>query len=51
MAGAAALSTATVSSAQTAEETPAATQAKNPYGGCRAAGSRFHPTTDPLRAW
>ena len=41
LAGAAALSTGAVSSAQTAAETPAGVQAKNPYGGVPSGGITF----------
>ncbi|MFA1627683.1 guanitoxin biosynthesis MBL fold metallo-hydrolase GntH [Rhizobium mongolense] len=47
LAGAAALSTATVSSAQTAEETPAAARAKNPYGGVPSGGITLPPYYRP----
>ena len=41
LAGAAALSTGAVSSAQTVSETPAGVQAKNPYGGVPSGGITF----------
>ena len=47
LAGAAALSTGAVSSAQTADETPAAVQAKNPYGGVPSGGITFPPYYRP----
>ena len=47
LAGAAALSTGAVSSAQTAAETPAGVQAKNPYGGVPSGGITFPPYYRP----
>jgi hypothetical protein len=41
LAGAAALSTGAVASAQTADKTPIAVQAKNPYGGVPSGGITF----------
>ena len=45
LAGAAALSTGAVASAQTADQTPAAVQAKNPYGGVPSGGITLPPYT------
>ena len=47
LAGAAALSTGAVSSAQAADETPAAVQAKNPYGGVPSGGITLPPYYRP----
>ncbi|WP_193378271.1 twin-arginine translocation signal domain-containing protein, partial [Sinorhizobium fredii] len=47
LAGAAALSTGAVSTAQAADETPTAAQAKNPYGGVPSGGITLPPYYRP----
>ncbi|WP_141322147.1 twin-arginine translocation signal domain-containing protein, partial [Sinorhizobium fredii] len=47
LAGVAALTTSAVSTAQTAEDTPAAAQAKNPYGGVPSGGITLPPYYRP----